>query len=86
MPNDSDIHLLVYADKKNKATNYKGKSTRAILAKNVGTHLQSQPSRGRSRRLKSLRLSWVLVAHTCNLSYSGGRAQEDRGSKPTPGK
>jgi hypothetical protein len=24
----------------------------------------------------------VLVAHTCNLSYSGGRDQEDRGSKP----
>jgi hypothetical protein len=24
--------------------------------------------------------SWVPVAHTCNLSYSGGREQEDRGS------
>jgi hypothetical protein len=24
---------------------------------------------------------WVLVAHTCNLSYSGGRNQEDHGSK-----
>jgi hypothetical protein len=23
------------------------------------------------------------VAHTCNLSYSGGRDQEDCGSKPT---
>jgi hypothetical protein len=26
--------------------------------------------------------SWALVAHTSNLSYSGGRGQEDRGSKP----
>jgi hypothetical protein len=25
----------------------------------------------------------ALVAHTCNCSYSGGRDQEDRGSKPT---
>jgi hypothetical protein len=24
----------------------------------------------------------VLVAHTCNPSYSGGRDQEDHGSKP----
>jgi hypothetical protein len=24
----------------------------------------------------------LLVAHTCNLSYSGGRDQEDRVSKP----
>jgi hypothetical protein len=24
----------------------------------------------------------VPVAHTCNPSYSGGRDQEDRGSKP----
>jgi hypothetical protein len=27
-------------------------------------------------------VSWVLVAHTCNPSYSGGRDQEDRGWKP----
>jgi hypothetical protein len=26
--------------------------------------------------------SWALVAHTYNPSYSGGRDQEDRGSKP----
>jgi hypothetical protein len=26
-------------------------------------------------------LSWVLVAHTCNANYSGGRHQEDHGSK-----
>jgi hypothetical protein len=26
--------------------------------------------------------SWTLVAHTCNSSYSGGRDQEDCGSKP----
>jgi hypothetical protein len=26
--------------------------------------------------------SWVLVAHTYNSSYSGGRDQEDHSSKP----
>jgi hypothetical protein len=26
--------------------------------------------------------SQALVAHTCNLSYSGSRDQEDHGSKP----
>jgi hypothetical protein len=26
--------------------------------------------------------SWVLVAHTYNPSYSGGRNQEDHSSKP----
>jgi hypothetical protein len=31
-------------------------------------------------------LSWALVADTCNLSYSGGRDQEDCGSKPVLGK
>jgi hypothetical protein len=28
-------------------------------------------------------LSWALVAYACNLSYSGGRDQEDYGLKPT---
>jgi hypothetical protein len=27
-------------------------------------------------------MCWVLVAHTCNPSYSGGRDQEDDDSKP----
>jgi hypothetical protein len=26
---------------------------------------------------------WAPVAHTCNPSYSGGRYEEDRGSKPS---
>jgi hypothetical protein len=30
-------------------------------------------------------LSQVLVAHACNPSYSGGRDQEDPGSKPAQG-
>jgi hypothetical protein len=30
-----------------------------------------------------MELSQVLVAHTYNLSYSGGRDQEDCGSKPS---
>jgi hypothetical protein len=29
-------------------------------------------------------LSWVLVAHICNPSYSGGRDQEDHSSKLDP--
>jgi hypothetical protein len=31
-----------------------------------------------------LRIIWdqMLVAHTCNSSYSGGRDQEDHGSRP----
>jgi hypothetical protein len=31
--------------------------------------------------LKKLTASWVLVAHTCNPIYSGGRDQEDCGLK-----
>jgi hypothetical protein len=31
---------------------------------------------------KELEDCWGLVAHTCNPSYSGGRDQEDRSSKP----
>jgi hypothetical protein len=27
-------------------------------------------------------MSWVLVAHICNPSYSEDRDQEDHGSKP----
>jgi hypothetical protein len=29
--------------------------------------------------------SWVLAAHTCDPSYSGGRDQEDWGLKPARG-
>jgi hypothetical protein len=31
-------------------------------------------------------VSLVLVAHTCNPSYSGGSDQEDWGLKPAPDK
>jgi hypothetical protein len=31
---------------------------------------------------KKLHLSWVLVAHACNPSYSRDRDQKDQGSKP----
>jgi hypothetical protein len=33
-------------------------------------------------RSKNKIISQVPVAHTCNSSYSGGRDQEDHGSKP----
>jgi hypothetical protein len=32
--------------------------------------------------LKKMKDSQALVAYTCNPSYSGGRDQEDHGSKP----
>jgi hypothetical protein len=32
--------------------------------------------------LSQKKISGVPVAHTCNPSYSGGRDQEDNGSKP----
>jgi tRNA A22 N-methylase len=32
--------------------------------------------------LKKNKISQVLVAHTCNPSYTGGRDQEDRSLKP----
>jgi hypothetical protein len=37
---------------------------------------------GRGREDKKEYWGWVPVAHDCELSYSGGRDQEDRGSKP----
>jgi hypothetical protein len=30
----------------------------------------------------ALKCNWALVVHTCNPSYSGGRDQENRSSKP----
>jgi hypothetical protein len=38
--------------------------------------------RCRHQKKKKKKTSQVPVAHTCNPSYSGGRNQEDRGSKP----
>jgi hypothetical protein len=34
---------------------------------------------------KNCGISQALVAHTCNPSYSGGRYQEDHGSKAAGG-
>jgi hypothetical protein len=31
---------------------------------------------------KKKKISWALVAHVCNPSYSGGRDQEDHSSRP----
>jgi hypothetical protein len=31
-------------------------------------------------------LNWALVAHACNLNYSGGRDQEDHGFEASSGK
>jgi hypothetical protein len=37
---------------------------------------------GMGSSLKKLKISWALVAHACNLNYSGGRDQENHGLKP----
>jgi hypothetical protein len=47
-------------------------------------HLVWETNGGGERKEKHEGLE--LVAHTCNPSYSGGRDQEDRGSKPARGK
>jgi hypothetical protein len=39
-----------------------------------------------SSSIKKHLWSWVLVAHTYNPSYSGGRDQEDNGLKPAQAK
>jgi hypothetical protein len=47
--------------------------------------LKSTASLGHKAKMKikiKARCSRALVAHACNPSYSGGREQEDRGSKP----
>jgi O-acetyl-ADP-ribose deacetylase (regulator of RNase III) len=38
---------------------------------------------GSSFCIKKKKTKPGMVIHTCNPSYSGGRDQEDRGSKPT---
>jgi hypothetical protein len=35
-----------------------------------------------SRNVMKIDLSWVLLAHTCNPSYSEGSNQDDSSSKP----
>jgi hypothetical protein len=37
---------------------------------------------GRRKKEKKEPSQVALVVHTCNPSYSGGRDQDDRGSKP----
>jgi hypothetical protein len=36
--------------------------------------------------IKNFKLNQALVAHACTPSYSGGRDEQDRGSKPATGK
>jgi hypothetical protein len=36
----------------------------------------------KARKIRKNEHRLILVAHTCNLSYLGGRDQEDCGSKP----
>jgi hypothetical protein len=44
------------------------------------SQVQGQPKL--YRELVKNQNSWALLAHACNPSYSGGRDQEDQGSKP----
>jgi hypothetical protein len=41
---------------------------------------------GNCQAFKETFVHRAQVAHACNPSYSGGRDQEDRGSKPALGK
>jgi hypothetical protein len=53
------------------------------MGSDIGT--MATPSLVRTKREASPlkeQVGWVLVAHACNPSYSGGRDQEDQGSKP----
>jgi hypothetical protein len=43
---------------------------------------QRRQQKQRHREVRNLNWMPGTVAHTCNPSYSGGRDQEDRGSKP----
>jgi hypothetical protein len=43
--------------------------------------LSSNPGTAKKKEKTKL-LSWALVAHTCDPSYSEDRDQEDHGSKP----
>jgi hypothetical protein len=44
------------------------------------------PQAAKKKKMESMfktqAIFWVLVTHACNPSYSGGRDQEDLGSKP----
>jgi hypothetical protein len=50
---------------------------------NVSLHICKQCVS--SSVIKSHFFCWAPVAHVCNPSYSGGRDQEDLGSKPVQG-
>jgi hypothetical protein len=44
--------------------------------------LKKTKTKNYTRFKKKINQSGVVVAHTCNPSYSGGRDQEDLGLKP----
>jgi hypothetical protein len=73
-------------------TGYKAKARDLPSAQRLGIHSQTtwvnsraaltEETYGFINILKMLLISQVLVAHTCNPSYSGGGDQEDCGSQP----
>jgi hypothetical protein len=42
--------------------------------------------RKQNMEIEGIAMSWVLVAHTCDPSFSGGSNQEDLSLKPAQGK
>jgi hypothetical protein len=49
---------------------------------NLSMNGEQKDHKGKPSSVENRR--WALVAHACNPSYSGGRDQEDHGSKPAP--
>jgi ribosomal protein L31 len=47
-----------------------------------GESPEFNPSSSKKKKKKNGEKAWVSVAHACHPSYSGGRDQEDHGSKP----
>jgi hypothetical protein len=56
--------------------------TRSVGSINRRTEVQRSPGLQVRPYTKNTKTCQALVAHTCNPSYSKGREEEDRGSKP----
>jgi hypothetical protein len=57
------------------------------MKEKIQIHTSIKPNQTAKKQRRNLELTYKNpVAHACNPSYSGGRNQEDRGSKPAQAK
>jgi hypothetical protein len=56
-----------------------------LLCKNKALSSNPSPTKKKKLQPRTVRNRLVPVAHSCNPRYSGGRDQEDQGSKPAWG-